>query len=77
MKRGASSSSPLEKRKRRDLDEIDVKRAIDTIRVLSADIVEKANSGHPGAPMGCAPLGMYAFSSFVIYIFKYYSYAIS
>lgn len=24
-------------------------RAINTVRVLSADIVEKANSGHPGA----------------------------
>ena len=29
---------------------------IDTIRVLGADIVQKANSGHPGAPMGCAPM---------------------
>lgn len=33
-----------------------VKRCIDTIRVLTADMVEKANSGHPGAPMGCAPI---------------------
>ena len=30
------------------------RRAIDTVRVLSADGVEKANSGHPGMPMGCA-----------------------
>lgn len=29
---------------------------IDTIRMLSADAVQKANSGHPGAPMGLAPL---------------------
>lgn len=31
-------------------------KCINTIRVLSADIVEKANSGHPGAPMGMAPI---------------------
>lgn len=29
--------------------------AIDTIRLLSADMVEKANSGHPGTPMEAAP----------------------
>eukprot|EP01101_Sappina_pedata_P006375 TRINITY_DN3147_c0_g1_i2.p1 TRINITY_DN3147_c0_g1~~TRINITY_DN3147_c0_g1_i2.p1 ORF type:complete len:670 (-),score=332.92 TRINITY_DN3147_c0_g1_i2:89-2098(-) len=29
---------------------------INTIRTLSADVVQKANSGHPGAPMGLAPL---------------------
>ena len=29
---------------------------IDTIRTLSIDAVEKAKSGHPGAPMGCAPM---------------------
>ena len=36
----------------RDLDPM----AIDTIRFLSIDMVEKANSGHPGAPMGQAAL---------------------
>ncbi|MFQ5587367.1 MAG: transketolase [Nitrospiria bacterium] len=29
---------------------------INTIRMLAADAVQKANSGHPGAPMGLAPL---------------------
>jgi transketolase len=29
---------------------------INSIRVLSADVVQKANSGHPGAPMGMAPI---------------------
>ncbi|HVG95237.1 MAG TPA: transketolase, partial [Planctomycetota bacterium] len=31
-------------------------RAIDTIRTLSMDAVEKAKSGHPGTPMALAPL---------------------
>jgi transketolase len=31
-------------------------RAINTIRFLSADAVEKANSGHPGMPMGAAAM---------------------
>jgi transketolase len=36
----------------RTLDEL----CVNTIRTLSMDAVEKANSGHPGAPMGLAPL---------------------
>jgi len=34
-------------------------RAIDTVRILAADGVQKAKSGHPGMPMGCAD---YAFT---------------
>jgi transketolase len=32
------------------------KKCVDTIRFLAADGVEKANSGHPGMPMGAAAL---------------------
>jgi transketolase len=40
----------------------DVERlAIDAIRVLSMDAVQKANSGHPGTPMALAPAGYVLF----------------
>ena len=29
---------------------------VNTIRAVSADQPQAANSGHPGAPMGCAPM---------------------
>ena len=36
--------------------------AIDTIRALSIDAIEEANSGHPGLPMGAAN-GLHALDS--------------
>ncbi|KAL8281200.1 hypothetical protein RQP46_006558 [Phenoliferia psychrophenolica] len=38
--------------------------AINTIRTLALDTVNKANSGHPGAPMGMAPAAHVLFSRF-------------
>jgi transketolase len=35
--------------------------SIDTLRLLAVDTVEKANSGHPGAPLGCAPISYLLF----------------
>lgn len=37
-------------------------QAINTVRVLAADIVQKSMSGHPGAPMGCAPMAHVLFT---------------
>ncbi|TPX49751.1 hypothetical protein SeMB42_g00364 [Synchytrium endobioticum] len=39
--------------------------SINTIRCLAADIVQKSNSGHPGAPMGCAPMAQVLWSKFI------------
>jgi transketolase len=39
--------------------------AIDTIRFLSVDMVEAANSGHPGAPMGQAAMAYMLWSRFL------------
>ena len=44
-----------------DVDQL----AINTIRVLAADATSKANSGHPGAPMGLAPTAHVLFNKFM------------
>ena len=43
------------------LDEL----SIDTLRLLAVDAVEKANSGHPGAPLGCAPIAYLLFHKLI------------
>jgi transketolase len=37
-------------------------RSIDTVRTLAMDAVQAANSGHPGMPMGCAPMAYVLFN---------------
>lgn len=43
------------------LDEL----CVNTIRMLSVDAVQKANSGHPGLPMGCADFGYVLWTQFL------------
>jgi len=38
---------------------------VNTIRVLSAECVERANSGHPGMPMGAAPMAYVLWTKFL------------
>jgi transketolase len=48
------------------MDEIELRSlAIDTIRGLAMDSVQKANSGHPGTAMALAPLGYTLFERFL------------
>ena len=41
--------------------------AVNTIRTLAMDAVQKANSGHPGAPMGLAPVAYTIWNRFMNY----------
>ena len=42
-----------------------VKKAINTVRLLAADGVQKANSGHPGMPMGSADMAFTLWSKYL------------
>ena len=50
-----------EKLEQSQLDQL----CINTIRTLSIDMVQKANSGHPGLPMGMGPTAYVLFSKFL------------
>ncbi len=43
------------------------KQIANTVRGLSMDAVQKADSGHPGLPLGCAELGAYLFGKYLNY----------
>ncbi len=47
----------------KDLEQL----CINTVRILSADAVQKANSGHPGTPMAIAPMGHVLWSKIMHY----------
>ena len=42
-------------------------KCVNTIRAVSADQPQAANSGHPGAPMGCAPMAYLLWSELMKY----------
>ncbi len=46
-----------------DIDEL----CINTVRMLSLDMVQRANSGHPGMPLGAAPMAYVLWSRFLRY----------
>jgi len=48
-------------RKKNELDLL----AINTLRFLAVDAIQKANSGHPGMPMGCAPIAYTLYKNFM------------
>lgn len=48
-------------RKNQSIDEL----SINTIRTLAMDAVQKANSGHPGMPMGAAPMAYSLWTQFL------------
>src|SRR3954469_22183242 len=47
-----------------DLEELD-QLCIDTIRFLSVDMVQRADSGHPGLPLDAAPMAYVLWTRFL------------
>lgn len=45
-------------------------KSVDTIRILSAEAIQKANSGHPGICIGAAPIGYELFADFLKFSYK-------
>ncbi|MDQ0195492.1 transketolase [Paenibacillus wynnii] len=54
----SEQSQAIQKEENSTIDNL----AITTIRTLAIDAIEKANSGHPGMPMGSAPMGYQLFA---------------
>lgn len=45
-------------------------KSVDTIRIISSEAIQKANSGHPGICIGAAPIGFELFSDFLRFSYK-------
>ena len=54
---------PLDVPTNTELDQL----CVNTIRTLAMDGVQKANSGHPGAPMGLAPVAYLLWDKFLMH----------
>jgi transketolase len=59
--RAAAVSAPAK------LSNEQIMRCVNAIRFLAIDAVNKANSGHPGLPMGCAPMTYVLFNEAMKY----------
>ena len=53
----------LDQRQQDELDQL----SINTLRFLAVDQVEAAKNGHPGAPLGCAPIAYLLYHKFMKY----------
>ncbi|MBN1622809.1 MAG: transketolase [Clostridia bacterium] len=60
-KKNTEDFKGLDKIGKADIDQL----AVNTIRFLSIDAIQKANSGHPGLPMGAAPMAYVLWTRFL------------
>jgi transketolase len=65
--RTASASQRSQQAPNAHREQADDALCINTIRTLAMDAVQKANSGHPGAPMGLAPVAYTLWQDFLRY----------
>src|ERR1044072_5566563 len=61
----SETAVPLRDAHPSDEDSLHLRTMANAIRALSMDAVQKANSGHPGLPMGCADIASVLFTRFL------------